>query len=224
MLSQVTKNQNMKKLFIVACVIAMIAGCQKKSETEKASEVVMPADMESQPMSQTDYDQWQAMHIIKPCEDEVYILSEKRHNIEFDEFKKSAEEIDTSGQIIYHPKDGITLENLIKECDNRSIKCYDGWLEVKYDGSTNDKISFTRSDIYDSYLCLYSEPLLQGILKRTGLANAKDITVHFAKIKIGVMRSGGRTEQSKLGMRVTYKPAGSNDTVELFYDMSDDPL
>ena len=222
----ITKNQNMKKLLLVACVTLMITGCQKKSETEKAREVVNPAGIPSQPMSKELYDKWQKMHAIEPCTGELYDLSQRRHNLETQaDFEKLAEEVDSTGQVKYYPGSNhtITLQDVLDVLVDKKIQCYDGWLEIKYDDGADTKISFSRSDTYDNHLSLYSEPLFKGILRRAGI-DANEIQVHFAKIKIGVMRAGNHTERSKIGIRVTYRAVGDNQDTRLYYDMSDDPL
>lgn len=100
------------------------------------------------------------------------------------------------------------------------IECYDGWLNVTYNGeATPNTISFERSNVFDPNRTLYSKPFFQGI----ALKLKKPKFVSFSKGVCTVLVNGAYNDVEKVVFSVEYEDAAGAMQTE-YYDMSDYPM
>lgn len=100
------------------------------------------------------------------------------------------------------------------------IECYDGWLNVTYDGSASpNTVSFSRSNVFDPNRTLYSKPFFQGI----ALKLKKPKFVSFSNGVCTVLVNGAYNDVEKVIFCVEYEDAAGAMQTE-YYDMSDYPM
>jgi hypothetical protein len=241
----------MKKLMMMFAVAGVLVCCKEKKEVEATKEVTTVESTQEkkvtdhEPGSPEDwarYFEWRNLRGLPiktmkgkkmvDCNERVIDFAETSHNIENQArdvnlwFKYSTGYNRGDSKVNYYTSTQAeaTVEGILSFMHENvhPITCYDGWLKVAHTGN-GANVTFSRSEVFDNTLTLYSEPLLLGIRNKLVAAHATDIRVDFFDIQMFVLRRNKPESESKLAMRVTYNTP-DNQHHEVYYDMSDNPL